>query len=47
MCTQASARSFGTVRWIRMWLGWSSRVRLPERKTEESLSKVSLPSGAG
>ena len=29
-----------------MWLGWSSRVRLPERKTDESLSKVSFPSGA-
>ena len=35
------------VRWIRMWFGWSSRVRLPERKTDESLSNVSLPSGAG
>ena len=42
-----SARSFGTVRWIRMWFGWSSRVRLPERKTDESLSNVSFPSGAG
>ena len=31
----------------RMWLGWSSRVRFPERKTDESLSNVSLPSGAG
>ena len=31
----------------RMWLGWSSRVRLPDRKTDESLSKVSSPSGAG
>ena len=37
----------GTLRWIRMWFGWSSRVRLPERKTDESLSNVSLPSGAG
>jgi hypothetical protein len=32
---------------MRMWLGWSSRVLLPEAKTDESLSKVSLPSGAG
>ena len=31
----------------RMWLGWSSRVLFPEAKTDESLSKVSLPSGAG
>ena len=30
-----------------MWLGWSSRVRLPERKTDDSLSNVSEPSGAG
>ena len=30
-----------------MWFGWSSRVLLPEAKTDESLSKVSLPSGAG
>ena len=31
----------------RMWFGWSSRVRLPERNTDESLSNVSVPSGAG
>ncbi len=37
----------GTRRSIRMWFGWSSRVLLPEAKTDESLSKVSLPSGAG
>ena len=30
-----------------MWLGWSSRVRLPDRKTDDSLSNVSFPSGAG
>ena len=29
----------------RMWFGWSSRVLLPDAKTDESLSKVSLPSG--
>ena len=28
-----------------MWLGWSSRVLFPEAKTDESLSKVSVPSG--
>jgi hypothetical protein len=32
---------------MRMWFGWSSRVRLPEAKTLDSLSNVSLPSGAG
>ena len=32
---------------MRMWLGWSSRVRLPEAKTDDSLSKVSFPSGDG
>ena len=31
----------------RMWLGASSRVLLPLRKTDESLSNVSLPSGVG
>ena len=30
-----------------MWFGWSSRVLFPERKTDESLSNVSFPSGAG
>src|SRR6266511_4577819 len=42
-----SARSGGTSRRRTMWFGWSSRVLLPEAKTDESLSKVSLPSGAG
>ena len=30
-----------------MWFGASSRVLFPLRKTDESLSKVSFPSGAG
>ena len=30
-----------------MWFGWSSRVLLPDANTDESLSKVSLPSGTG
>ena len=30
-----------------MWLGASSRVALPVMNTEESLSKVYLPSGLG
>ncbi len=30
-----------------MWFGWSSRVLFPDRKTDESLSKVSFPSGDG
>ena len=30
-----------------MWLGWSSRVLFPDAKTDESLSNVSFPSGAG
>ena len=30
-----------------MWFGWSSRLLLPERKTLDSLSNVSAPSGAG
>src|SRR5579884_1116850 len=47
MLTHSCATSTGTVRWMRRWFGWSSRVLLPERKTDESLSKVSLPSGAG
>ena len=29
-----------------MWLGWSSRVLLPEANTDDSLSNVSLPSGS-
>ena len=37
----------GTAVCTRMWSGWSSRVRLPERNTDESLSNVSDPSGAG
>ena len=41
------ASSRGTRCWIRMWLGWSSRVRFPDAKTDESLSKVSVPSGRG
>ena len=35
-----SARSRGTFVWMRTWFGWSSRVRLPDAKTEESLSNV-------
>ena len=30
-----------------MWFGWSSRVRLPDANTLDSLSNVSCPSGAG
>ena len=30
-----------------MWFGASSRVALPVAKTDESLSKVTLPSGFG
>jgi hypothetical protein len=30
-----------------MWFGWSSRVLFPDAKTDESLSKVSVPSGVG
>ena len=30
-----------------MWFGWSSRVLLPEANTDDSLSKVSLPSCTG
>ena len=41
MATQACATSIGTRRRMRMWLGWSSRLRLPERKTLDSLSNVS------
>ena len=41
----SAATSRGTRVSMRMWLGWSSRVLLPDAKTEESLSKVSLPSG--
>ena len=43
----ASARSRGTCVRTRMWFGWSSRVRLPDAKTDESLSKTSVPSGCG
>ena len=47
-CASTAPRaSRGTCRWMRMWFGWSSRVRLPDAKTDESLSKVSFPSGAG
>ena len=34
----------GTLRSTRMWLGWSSRVLLPDANTDESRSKVSTPS---
>src|SRR5207244_5973984 len=47
MRVHSSAMSFGTSRRTRMWPGWSSRVLLPEAKTDESLSKVSFPSAAG
>ena len=47
MCVHISATSRGTRSAMRMWFGWSSRVRLPDAKTLESLSKVSFPSGAG
>src|SRR6266536_1801656 len=47
MCTHMSATSRGTLRSTRMWFGWSSRVLFPDAKTDESLSKISLPSGAG
>src|SRR5439155_1780757 len=47
MRTHISASVRGTSVCTRMWLGWSSRVRFPERKTDDSLSNVSLPSGAG
>ena len=30
-----------------MWFGWSSRVLFPDANTDESLSNVSFPSGAG
>ena len=30
-----------------MWFGWSSRVLFPAANTDESLSKVSLPSAPG
>ena len=47
MRTHISASSRGTFVWTRMWFGWSSRVRLPDAKTLDSLSNVSFPSGAG
>src|SRR6266487_7045872 len=45
--THSSATSRGTRVSIRRWFGWSSRVLFPEAKTDESLSKVSFPSGTG
>ena len=47
MFCHMSAISSGTFSWMRMWLGASSRVALPVANTEESLSKVVLPSGFG
>src|SRR5579884_1382721 len=47
ICAHRRATSRGTRRSSRMWFGWSSRVLLPEAKTEDSLSKVSVPSGFG
>src|SRR5476649_2822222 len=47
MWTHISATSRGTFVATRIWLGWSSRVRFPDAKTLDSLSNVSLPSGAG
>ena len=45
--TQVLASSRGTWVWTRTWFGASSRVALPERKTESSLLKVSSLSGFG
>ena len=47
MFCHISATSSGTFSWMRMWFGASSRVALPVAKTDESLSKVVLPSGFG
>ena len=47
MFAHIRASSRGTLVCTRRWLGWSSRVRFPERNTDESLSNVSLPSAAG
>ena len=47
IATQACATSIGTRSRMRMWFGWSSRLRFPETKTLDSLSKVSEPSGSG
>src|SRR6266545_2975333 len=44
-CSHVSATSRRTLRSTRMWLGASSRVLFPERKTLESLLKKSFPSG--
>ena len=45
--SHASATGRRTVLRTFRWFGWSSRVRLPEAKTEESLSKTYVPSGVG
>ena len=47
MFCHISATSSGTFSWMRMWFGASSRVALPVAKTDDSLSKVTLPSGFG
>ena len=47
MLSHMRPSSAGTRVCTRMWFGWSSRVLLPDAKTDESLSNVSLPSGAG
>ena len=39
MFTHVSARSRGTRCWMRMWFGWSSRVRFPERKTDDLVER--------
>src|ERR671936_624914 len=47
MRAHSSATSGGTSLRMTMWFGWSSRVLLPDAKTDDSLSNVSLPSAAG
>src|SRR4029078_1300588 len=47
MCAQSCATSRGTRRSIRMWFGWGARGFLAHATTDDALSKVSLPSGAG
>ena len=47
MFSHMSATSSGTLSWIRMWFGASSRVAFPLAKTEDSLSNVFYPSGLG
>ena len=47
IATHVSPISRGTRVRTRMWFGPSSRLRLPERNTLDSLSNVSAPSGAG